>query len=304
MNWKKWLGIVGVLALIAFIGYSVFGNNEEKDQAYVVRTAELEESDVKEFVSTQGTIDPKNTQEVVGTGIVIDVPVKEGDEVSEGDVLAEYAEMGEIKANFNGTVTEVNIEKESPDINAQVGQNSIVVESLNNLEVGLDLSQNEAHKVKVDQPVILTYQSTEYPGTVTYVAPKASDNSSSNPMAGAGGDSRSLEATISFNDDVDTNELIAGFEIDADIEINLSEGALVLPIEALNFDDDGNPFVFVAQDGKAKQVDIQTGIQSELVIEITEGDLAVGDTVILSPDEAMVDGDEITVEDDSQSDEA
>lgn len=305
MNWKKWLGIAAFLGLVGFVIYSIVSSNDQEDEAFSVRTATVEHSDVTEYVSTQGIIQPVNQQEVVGQGVVVEVHVEEGDSVSEGDTLVEYAEMGEITANFSGTVTAVNIEDESPDTNAQMGQPSIIVESLDQLEVKLDLSQNDAHEVSEEQPVTMNYQSTEYKGTVTYVAAKASDDSNGgSPMmpAGGGGD-RTLEATVSFDDDQETESLIAGFEIDVDIEVDSSEEALVIPIEALNFDEDGNAFVFVVEDGVAKEVAIETGIQSDLVIEVVEGDLSENDEVILSPDESLTDGSEVTPESDDSSEE-
>lgn len=299
MNWKKWLGILGAIVAVGFVIYSVALNGSEEDGTMTVRTAQLETQDIAEYVSTQGIIQPINKQEVVGQGLVIDVKVEEGDEVSEGDVLAEYAEIGEVKADFNGTVTVLNIESEGPDTNAQMGQPSIKVESLNNLEVGLDLSQNEAPDVKQDQKVTMTYDSDELHGYVSNIgatALESSDASSTMFGGGSGNDNKTLPATVSFDDDADTENLIPGFNIDVDIKVDSSEDALVIPIEALNFDEDGNAYVFIVDDGVAKQVTIETGIQSDLVIEVLKGDLSESDEVILSPNEELSDGDEVAPE--------
>src|SRR5699024_5473349 len=236
MNWKKWLGILATIAAVGFVIYSVALNGSEEDATMTVRTAQLETQDIAEYVSTQGVIQPISEQEVVGQGLVIDVKVEEGDEVSEGDVLAEYAEIGEVKADFNGTVTVLNIESEAPDTNAQMGQPSIKVESLNHLEVGLDLSQNEAPDVKQDQKVTMTYHSDELHGHVSNIAQAALESSdASNAMLGGGNGNKTLPATVTFDDDQDTENLIPGFDIDVDIKVDSSEDALVIPIEALNF---------------------------------------------------------------------
>lgn len=305
MNWKKWLGILATIAAVGFVIYSVALNGSEEDATMTVRTAQLEKQDIAEYVSTQGVIQPISEQEVVGQGLVIDVKVEEGDEVSEGDVLAEYAEIGEVKADFNGTVTVLNIESEAPDTNAQMGQPSIKVESLNHLEVGLDLSQNEAPDVKQDQKVTMTYHSDELHGHVSNIAQAALESSdASNAMLGGGNGNKTLPATVTFDDDQDTENLIPGFDIDVDIKVDSSEDALVIPIEALNFDEDSEAYVFVVDDDVAKQVTIKTGIQSNLVIEVLEGDLSEGDEVILSPDEKLSDGDKVAPESEDTSSES
>lgn len=293
MNMKKGLGIVAIIALAGFVIYALTANNSDSDEGFEVRTAAIESQDVTETVSTQGLIQPANTQEVFGQGLVVDVNVSEGDDVSEGDTLAEYAEMGDVSADFNGTVTELNIQAESPDMNGQLGQPSIKIESLSNLEVKLELSQNDAADVEVDQDVTLTYQDQELQGTIDYIAPTASSEGGVGGQMGGAGDSQVLEAIVAFADDQDLDNLVAGFDIDVSIQTNASENALVIPIEALNFDNDGQPFVFVKDGEVAKQVAIETGLQSELVIEVTDGDLSEGDEVILSPDEDLSDGDPV-----------
>lgn len=307
MNWKKWLGIIVGVVAVGFVFYAVASDGSEESEAMSVRTAALETQDIAEYVSTQGIIQPVNQQEVTGQGLVVSLNVEEGDEVSEGDVLAEYAEMGEVTADFDGTVTELNIEEESPDANAQMGQTSITVESINNLEVGLDLSQNEALDIEQDQEVTLAYGSDELQGQVSQIAATAKESSdASSAMLGGGNGSgnKTLPATVTFNDDADTENLIPGFDIDVEIQVDSSEGALVVPIEALNFDEDGNAFVFVVDGGVANQVSVETGIQSDLVIEVLEGELSEGDEVILSPDESLSDGDEVAPESEDTSSES
>ncbi|WP_347299874.1 hypothetical protein [Dolosigranulum savutiense] len=104
-----------------------------------------------------------------------------------------------------------------------------------------------------------------------------------------------LAATISFDDDQDLSALIAGFEIDLDITVNEAENTLTVPIEALQYNSDNEPFVYIIENEKARQIAIQTGIQSGTVIEVTGGDLREGDQIILSPDDELTDGDPVTI---------
>lgn len=297
MNWKKWTGLAVFLAVIAFIGWSIYSSTQD-EVLPTVRTAEVEEGELTEIVSTTGVIEASDTQEIAEQGLVEELHVEVGDEVSEGDTLAIYMdEMGETtyEAAFDGTVTEVNIIEGEPDGNAQQGQPSLVVSDLNTLQVGIRLSRSDADLIEVDQSVTLEYSNSEYEGHISTIDPVATseDEGMSIPGLSGGGSGTSLGATIAFDSDVEG--LIAGFDIDADIEIAAVENALILPIEALNYDSDNNPYVYIIEDGVAVETEIETGIQSQADIEVTEG-LETGDNVVLSPDEEIEDGTEVEVE--------
>lgn len=298
MNWKKWTGLAVFLAVIAFIGWSIYSSTQD-EVLPTVRTAEVEEGGLTEIVSTTGVIEASDTQEVAGQGLVDELHVEVGDEVNEGDTLAVYFdELGEqttYEAAFDGTVTQVNIIEGEPDGNAQQGQPSLVVSDLNTLQVGVRLSRSDANLIEIDQPATLEYSDTEYDGHVSSTDPVATseDEGMSIPGLSNGGSGTSLGATIAFDSDVE--DLIAGFDIDVDIEIAAVENALILPIEALNYDSDNQAFVYTVEDGIAVETSIETGIQSQADIEVTEG-LEAGDTVILSPDDEIEDGTEVEIE--------
>lgn len=286
MKKKTWIGIVIFLAFAGFVGYSIYSSSQE-DDTVTVRTAEVTEDSITETVVTTGTIEPSQTQEVMGQGVVSELTVEVGDTVEEGDTLVTYLDGTSFTANFNGTVTEVNIEEEEPDANAQQGQASLVISHLNELEVALELSRSDANLVSVDQDVLLTYGDDEYEGTVEQIDPVATQQQTQM------GSTTSLGAIISF--DSETDGLIAGFEIDVDIIVDSNDAALILPIEALNHDEDNQPYVFVLDGTVVNQVSIETGIQSDAVIEVTDG-LSAGDQVVLSPDESLEDGMEVELE--------
>jgi HlyD family secretion protein len=298
MNWKKWTGLAVLLAVIGFIGYSIYSSSQE-EVLPTVRTAEVTEGDLTEIVSTNGVIEPVETQEIIGQGLVSELNVEVGDTVSEGDTLVVYAdEFGTtFEAAFDGTVTEVNIVEGEPDGNAQQGIPSIVIADLNDFQVGVRLSRSDANLVEVDQPVTLDYAGTEYEGHVASIDPIATSEDSGMAIPGmnTGGSGSSLGVTIAF--DSDTEGLIAGFDIDADIEIAYAENTLILPIEALNYNSDNEAFVYVIENGVAVERMIETGIQSNADIEVTEG-LSSGDNVILSPNEEITDGTEVEIQED------
>ncbi|SDJ87031.1 efflux RND transporter periplasmic adaptor subunit [Alkalibacterium thalassium] len=286
MKGKKWIGIIVFLLFLGFVGFSIY-NTTQEDDTVTVRTAEVEESDITEVVVTTGIIEPTQTQEIVGQGVVAELNVSVGDSVEEGDTLVSYVDGTSFTANFNGTVTEVNVTEEEADANAQQGQPSLVVSDLNNLQVAVQLSRSDAALVNVDQPVEMEYADTFYEGTVYSIDPVATSEQTQM------GSSISLGATIAF--DSDTDDLIAGFEIDVDIIVDSAENALVIPIEALNYNQDNEPYVYIVTDGQVSEVMIETGIQSDAHIQVTDG-LSEGDQVVLSPGEDLEDGAEVEID--------
>ncbi len=286
MRGKKWIGLVVFLLFVGFVGYSIYQSSQEY-QTITVRTSEVEQGSITEVIVANGIIEPSETQEIAGQGVVTELTVSVGDEVEEGDTLVTYVDGTTFTANFDGTVTEVNVAEEEPDMNAQQGQASIVVSNLNDLQVGLQLSRSDASVIEVDQEVELTYADNLYEGTVTSIDPVATQEQTQL------GSSTSLGATITF--DSETDGLIAGFEIDADIIVDSVEEALVIPIEALNYDSDNNPYVYTVSNNEVSQVMIETGIQSDARIEVTDG-LSEGDLIVLSPGEELEDGVEVELE--------
>lgn len=292
MNWKKWTGILVFLAIIVFIGYSVWSTSQD-DQLPTVRTVEVTEDDITETISVTGIIEPAETQEIVGQGPVTELNVALGDTVEESETLVTYADGTSFEANFAGTITQVNIVEGEADNAVQQGQASLVLSDLNNLRVSIQLSRADAGSVEVDQPVTLTYGDHTYEGTVSEIDPIATENQDGSSLGMGGGSNTTLGAVITF--DTEADDLIAGFDIDADITVSSVENAVILPIEALNYDEDNNPFVFVVENGVAHERTIETGIQSNVEIEVVDG-LESGETVILSPEEEITDGAEVEFE--------
>ena len=286
MKGKKWVGIIVFLLFLGFVGFSIY-NTTQEDDTVTVRTAEVEESDITEVVVTTGIIEPSQTQEIVGQGVVSELNVAVGDSVEEGDTLVSYVDGTSFTANFNGTVTEVNVTEEEADANAQQGQPSLVVSDLNDLQVAVQLSRSDAALVDVDQAVEMEYADTIYEGTVSSIDPVATSEQTQM------GSSISLGATIAF--DSDTDDLIAGFDIDVDIIVDSADNSLVIPIEALNYNQDNEPYVYVVTDDQVSEVMIETGIQSDARIQVTDG-LREGDHVVLSPGEDLEDGAEVEID--------
>lgn len=301
---KKRTGlIIGgiVLAILLFVIWP----REDKDETHEVETAPVTEQDFSDIVSTVGTIEPVETESLIGQGMVNEVNVKEGEEVDEDDVLVTYADGNELTAPFSGTITELNVQEEETDMNSQQNEPSVVIADVNDLEVVVALSKSEANKVKTEQTVELTYLEDEYEGEIEKIDPMAAaDESGMSGMDLQGGqDSPTLKATIRFTEDKDElDDLVPGFDIDADIHTETSKDALGIPIESLLYENDGTPYVFLVVNDKLEKREVETGIQEGVAIEITDG-LELEDEVVQLPSEDLEEGTEVTVVDEDDNEE-
>lgn len=295
---KRTVGIIiGMIALVALIFF--VWPRETQNESIEVETTQVTEQNFQDIISLVGLIEPVETEVFMGQGPVTEVNVALNDEVAEDDVLASYLEGTQFIAPFNGTVVELNIAEGDVDANAQQNQPSLVLSNLNNLEVVVELSKTEANRVTVDQKVEMTYLDTTYTGTVTQVDAVASTNAAGSSFQ-MGQSAPTLNATITFNDE-NVEELIPGFDIDVDIITETTTDSLAIPIESVLYNDDGNPFVFIVEDGVAHTREIETGIQEGVTIEVTSG-LELDEEVIRLPEETMEDGTEVTVVNDENED--
>ena len=284
MNWKKGIGIIIAIAVIIFIVYSVVNSNSE-EETINVQTAKVTQETIKETLSTTGIIESTQTQAIFGQGFVQDVPVNVGDSIEEGDRLISYSDGTTQTADFSGTVTTVNAKNDQVDLSSQTGEPAIVITDLTDLQVTINLSKSDAPLVEKGQTVVLTTGEESFNGTVSHIDPVASTTTSQT------GTLTAVKSIISF--DTPPENLFVGFDIDVAINTNTAENVLAIPIEALLYNEDNKPYVYVVENGKAIVRQIETGIQSSTHVEVKDG-LELDDSIILSPDDTINDGTLVT----------
>ena len=284
MNWKKGIGIIIAIAVIIFIVYSVVNSNSE-EETINVQTAKVTQETIKETLSTTGIIESTQTQAIFGQGFVQDVPVNVGDSIEEGDRLISYSDGTTQTADFSGTVTTVNAKNDQVDLSSQTGEPAIVIADLTDLQVTINLSKSDAPLVEKGQTVVLTTGEESFNGTVSHIDPVASTTTSQT------GTLTAVKSIISF--DTPPENLFVGFDIDVAINTNTAENVLAIPIEALLYNEDNKPYVYVVENGKAIVRQIETGIQSSTHVEVKDG-LELDDSIILSPDDTINNGTLVT----------
>ncbi len=183
-----------------------------------------------------------------------------------------------ISADFNGVVTEINVvEGDTPMTGAQM----LVLESTEKVKVEISVSKYDLEKIAVGQEAEVTIAGNTYNGVVSKINGMATTNASGAAVVGA-------EIQIQNPD----SDIFLGVEAKVKINTSVAQQVLVVPIEVINSDKEGD-FVYAVEDGILLKKRIVTGISSDSYCEIKEG-LNEGDQVVSNVTVDMVEGMTVT----------
>ena len=183
-----------------------------------------------------------------------------------------------ILAEFDGVVTEMNaVEGKTP----AVGEQLFKLESTENVKVSIYISKYDLEKLKVGQKATVTIGGMVYDGEVSKIDKMATKNASGAAVVNA-------DIKITNPDE----NIFLGVEAKISVSTSKSEGALLVPYSAVNSDMDGN-FVYAVENGIIVKKPVQTGISSDLNIEILEG-LGEGDQILTEVNGSIAEGMEVS----------
>lgn len=186
-----------------------------------------------------------------------------------------------IIADISGTVTYIGVVEGST---ANPSQPAVAVQNLRDLEVVLSLGKYDSQKVKQGQKAIIKNVEAEYEGKVSFVSPAASRGTAA--MAGMQQEAVLTAEVDIFNPD---DRLKVDFDVNVDILLASAQNVLMAPVECIKYDKTGKTFVYVVEDSKAKQVEVELGIQSDTHVQVLNG-LKENDKVIQNPGISIKDG--------------
>lgn len=188
------------------------------------------------------------------------------------------AERG-IVAGFAGVVTECSA---VPGAAVSENMQLLTLKSSENVLVTFQASRSDVEKLKVGQAVDVTVSGHSYQGEVSRISHAASRNESNTPMVG-------VEVQLL---DPDEN-IILGLDARLTIYTQKAENALLIPVEAVNSDREGD-FLYVVENGVVVKRPIVCGISSDIYTEVTEG-ITEEDQVILMSYTTLEEGMAVTV---------
>jgi HlyD family secretion protein len=175
-----------------------------------------------------------------------------------------------IEAPFDGTITQA-----VPKPGDQVAPNALAfqLDDLSHLLVDVEVSEVDINRVEVGQKALLTFDAIlgkEYQGKVTAVAPVGTSN----------------QGVVDFNVTVEIldadEDVKPGMTSAVNIVVDQLDSVLLVPNRAVRLKE-GKRVVYILDDGQVKTVEITLGATSDTVSEVIDGDLKVGDQIILNP---------------------
>ncbi len=178
--------------------------------------------------------------------------------------------LAHLTAPFSGTITEVQIK---PGDQVSPGKVALRIDDLSSLLVDVRISEIDVNRVQVGQEATLNFDAIlnkTYRGQVKEVSPVGTVNQGVVDFI----------VTIELTDA--DQEVKAGMTAAVNIVVNQLADVLLVPNRAVRLIE-GRRVVYVLRNGQPETVPITLGASSETHSEVVDGELKVGDAVILNP---------------------
>ena len=203
------------------------------------------------------------------------------------DQKKEELEATEVKSPIAGTVVRVNSRVGRFADMVDDDKPLFAIDNLEKLEMKISVSEYSIGKVKVGQEAEISADILDgavEKGVITAISPTGEEK-------GGGSAERVIPTTIQIQNG-DTR-LIAGITARAKIVLNKAEDVWVVPVSAVLEREDGT-FLAVAENGLVKFYPVETGVESDVSMEVKGDGLKEGLTYIVTPDSSLTEGTAVT----------
>jgi HlyD family secretion protein len=184
---------------------------------------------------------------------------------------------------IDGTVTSIS-KKEGENV---VGYSTAIatVADLRKPTFDTELDENDIGKTKIGQKAKVTvdaYPEKEFEGDIWQIEPQITKTAVGTNV---------IKVKIKLNSF--DSPLIIGLGGDSEIKTNEVKNTLTVPQSAV-FEQDTKKFVYVVESGKAKKMEVETGLESQDQIEIKSG-IAEGQIIITEKTDKVKEGQKIKI---------
>jgi len=224
--------------------------------------------DITTNFSFSGYVAAKNSQILYADRAIQikTIKVSQDQSVKNGDILMTTTAGQNITAPFDGTISQIDA---VPNAQLMPGAQLCKVVDYSNLQLAVQVDEYDVPAVTVGKSATVTINALgkDITGTVTNVS---RDGVYQNGVT-------YFNSIISLPPE---NDLMVGMSAQAAILDKSVKNAVLLPITAIQFDQDNNPFVYMHEGRNVKQVDITLGINDGTNVQVTGG-LNSGDIVLV-----------------------
>ena len=233
-----------------------------------MKSEQAEIRDIFTYYSFGGNVEPKNSQNVITDSLtqISELKVKEGSKVKEGDVLYETSTGQEVEADIDGTIDSINVQEDEI-----IAPGTLVMQIIdfNNLQITARVDEYDLKSVKKgnNADILINAIDKEIKGKVS----KVSNVGIPEP-----------DGVTYFNAIIDIkrdSQIKIGMNTEIKILHEKAENVVTLPMAAIQFDNEDNPYVMKKDDNDAYyDVKITVGINDGTIAEIKEG-IQNGETI-------------------------
>lgn len=199
----------------------------------------------------------------------------------------EELEDTEVKSPIAGTVVRVNSRVGRFADMVDDDKPLFVIDNLEHLEMKISVSEYSIGKVKLGQEAEISADILDgavEKGVITAISPTGEEK-------GGGSTERVIPTTIQIQNS-DT-KLIAGITARAKIVLNRAEDVWVVPVSAVLEREDGT-YLAAVENGLVKLYPVETGVESDVSMEVKGEGLNENLTYIVTPEPMMTDGMAVT----------
>ena len=200
-----------------------------------------------------------------------------------------------IRSPLNGMVTSLPVKVGETVITGTNIPGSTLMEIADPSEVQADVQVDEADianlKLNEDANInAVSYPNDTFHGKVQFIAASVTDNSTSTSTTQTAQQGVTFEVKIGLMDQK-LPRVRPGMSCRAEIFTQSTPNAIAVPLQAVLYENNPNSksleptsgaYVYVLRDGKARKVNVTTGVSSDTYQEIVSG-LKTGETVITGP---------------------
>ncbi len=177
-------------------------------------------------------------------------------------------------------------------INAKIGsmpkgtEGLFIIEDLSKLKATFYINEFDISQLDIGKTIDLTTESIKnktFKGKITNIYPTAQVEQNA-----ASGKQIVIPVEVELTGDI--AGLRPGLTIESKIETQTEKEVLVLPYEAIYEKADKTNCVFLVESGILKEILVELGVESDLLVQIITNDINVGDKAVINPDETYADG--------------
>ncbi|MGM0437390.1 MAG: efflux RND transporter periplasmic adaptor subunit [Bacillota bacterium] len=184
-----------------------------------------------------------------------------------------------IKSPISGFVTNISTSE-----GQLIGQGSSLfnIVKLDPAYVRVGVSSDVLVNIKKGEKVdveLLDYENEEREGTIENISPVR--------------DQQSQLYTVMVKLNNDDNKLKSGMFADVHFTLNTKEEVVIIPADSV-LDLDGEPYVYVVENGKAVKKDIKIGLINKNSVEVVEG-ISEGEEIIIQGHKSLQEGEDVEV---------